>query len=241
MTTLIRYRNKDLRLTEEDKLWTARMIDAEGAGTEPEAILLLWALIQRKYWGVGPYTVNRPEPRAFGGDTWTEFVRKFSQPLNPAWYRDGAYCRPGGRDAGTPACEEKRLRARDGWQRRSYRSLDSVARSVTEMFMAGQLPRPNAVIGVLNWRARDGVEVRAPEAKPPFRTGNRYFYNINGLSQNHPDLAAIRFVVNGVEQPIINPWLTAAFVPTPPPGPGGALLQLVPGAVRAFREIPKGQ
>ena len=33
--------------------------------------------------------------------------------------------------------------------RRSFRSLDPVARSVTEMFMAGPLPRPAAVIGVL--------------------------------------------------------------------------------------------
>lgn len=237
MTTSIRYPNKDLRLTNEDKLWTARMIDAEGAGTEAEAILLLWAMIQRKYWGVGPYTVNRPEPRAFGGDSWTEFVRKFSQPLNPAWYRDGVYCRPGGRDAGTPACAENRLQRREQWQRRTFNSLDAVAQRVTNLFMAGQLPRPDAVIGVVNWRARDNVEVRAPEAKPPFRTGNRYFYNISGLSQNHPDLASIRFVVDGVEQPIINPWAVSAVVPPPPPGPGGALLSLVPGAVTAFNNV----
>jgi len=237
VTTSIRYPNKDLRLTAEDKLWTARMIDAEGAGTEAEAILLLWAMIQRKYWGVGPYTVDGPEPRAFGGDTWTEFVRKFSQPLNPSWYRDGVYCRPGGRDAGTPACGEDRFIARAGWLRRSYRSLDPVARRVTEMFMAGQLPRPDAVIGVLNWRADDGRRVSAPRAKLPFRTGNRYFYNISGVSENHPALASIRFVVNGVEQPIRNPWLPAAVIPSPPPGPGGALLQLVPGAVRAFQGV----
>lgn len=237
MTTVIRYPNKDLPLTAEDKLWTARMIDAEGAGTEAEAILLLWALIQRKYWGVGPYTVNNPVPRAFGGDTWTEFVRKFSQPVNPAWYRDGVYCRPGGRHAGTDACRESRLVRREQWQQRSFNSLDPVARRVTEMFMAGQLPRPDAVIGVLNWRANDGVEVRAPRAKLPFRTGNRYFYNISGISENHPDLAAIRFVVDGVEQPINNPWSPAAVIPSPPPGPGGLLLGLVPGAVRAFQGV----
>ncbi len=237
MTTFIRYPNKDLRLTAEDKLWTARMIDAEGGGTEAEAILMLWTMIQRKYWGVGPYTVNRPEPRAFGGDSWTAFIRKFSQPLNPAWYRDGVYCRPGGRDAGTPPCEERRLVKREAWRHRSYRSLDPVARRVTEMFMAGQLPRPDAVIGVLDWRADDDRRVSAPRAKLPFPTGNRYFYNISGLSENHPTLASIRFVVDGVEQPIINPWAVSAVVPPPPPGPGGALLQLVPGAVRAFQGV----
>ena len=78
--------------------------------------------------------------------------------------------------------------------------------------------------------------MRAPLATFPFRTGNRYFYNISGVSKGHPDLAAIRFVVDGVEQPIVNLW-PASVVPAPPPGPGGAMLSLVPGAVGGFRRL----
>ena len=92
-------------------------------------------------------------------------------------------------------------------------------------------------IGVINFRARDEADVAAPLATFPFRTGNRYFYNLTGVSKDHPELAAIRFVVNGVEQPIIDLWSPAAVVPPPPPGPGGALLSLVPGAVTAFNNV----
>lgn len=237
MTTFIRYPNKDLRLTETDRIWTARMVDAEGGGTEAEAALLLWTMIQRKYWGVGPYTVNNPVPRAFGGDSWTEFIRKFSQPINPAWYRDGRMCRPGGRWAGTEGCAENRLARRERLARTSIRGLKPLARRMADLFMAGQVPRPPSAIGVINFRARDEADVAAPLATFPFRTGNRYFYNLTGVSKDHPELAAIRFVVNGVEQPIIDLWSPAAVIPAPPPGPGGALLSLVPGAVTAFNNV----
>lgn len=233
MTTSIRYRNKDLRLTAEDKLWTARMVDAEGGGTEAEAALLIWTMIQRKYWGVGPYTVNNPVPRAFGGDTWTQFIRKFSQPINPAWYRDGRMCRPGGRWAGKEGCEEHRLVRRENLARTSIRGLKPIARHMAELFMQGKVPRPAAAVGVINFRAKDDAEVRAPRAVLPFNTGNRFFYNITGVSKGHPDLEAIRFVVDGEVQEIIDLW-PAAVLPEPPPGPGGLLLELVPGAVTGF-------
>ena len=230
MTTYIRFPNRDLRLTAEDRLWTARMLDFEGAGTRNEAILMLWAMIQRKYWGVGPYTVDRPEPRAFGSKGWTEFIRMFSQPINPAWYRDGYKCRrPGGTAMNDPGCKEKKLQQRAGFARRSFNSLDPVAREVTDLFMAGRLPRPPAVIGVVNWD--DGHGRGFPhQATFPFRTGNRYFYNATGNSKDHRDLLNIRFVVDGVE--VVPPTEIA-----PPAISQNLLLLMLPGGVDTFDSL----
>jgi hypothetical protein len=230
VATYIRFPNRDLRLTAEDRLWTARMLDFEGAGTRNEAILMLWAMIQRKYWGVGPYTRNNPVPRAFGGKSWTEFVRMFSQPINPAWYRDGYKCRrPGGTAVNDPGCSEQKLQRRAEFARRSFNSLDPVAREVTDLFMTGQLPRPSEVVGVVNWD--DGRGPPAPyQAQFPFRTGNRYFYNATGISRNHPDLLNIRFVVDGVE--------VIPSTGTPPaPTAGNLLLSLLPGGVDTFDSL----
>jgi hypothetical protein len=237
VTTYIRfpgYRHffsgRDLRLTAEDRIWTGRMLDFEGANNRDEAILLLWAMIQRKYWGVGPYTRDNPRPDAFGSKGWTEFIRMFSQPINPAWYRDGYKCRrPGGTAVNDPGCSEQKLQRRARIARTSFNELKPFVREVTDLFMAGRLPRPPSVVGVVNWD--DGGGRALPhQATFPFRTGNRYFYNATGISKDSPILLDIRFVVNGEEV------IPSADVP-PAPISQNLLLRMVPGGVDAFDSV----
>lgn len=236
MTTVIRYPNGDVPLDAEDRLWTARMLDGEGAHTEAEAALVIWTLIQRRYWGVG---MERANPGAFAGyRSWARFIRTFSQPINPEWYRGGSKCGPGGGEVGTRGCAEERLVRRAELARTPFERLDALAQKVAGDFVAGRMVQPAGAVGVIDFRARDNVRVDRPLATFPFPTANRYFYSVGGTSVGDRRLASIRFVVDGVEQPIVEGWGDAP-VPDAPPGIGGAILNLVPGAVKLFNNLAK--
>ena len=236
MTTVIRYPNGDVPLDDEDRLWTARMLDGEGAHTEAEAALVIWTLIQRRYWGVG---MERANPGAFAGyRSWARFIRTFSQPINPEWYQGGSKCGPGGREVGTRGCAEERLARRAELARTPFERLDALAQKVANDFAAGRLARPAGAVGVIDFRARDNVQVNRPLATFPFPTANRYFYSVNSASVGDRRLAAIRFMVDGVEQTLVEGW-GDALMPESPPGIGGVMLNLVPGAVKLFNNLAK--
>lgn len=91
------------RLNRSDVLWAARAAAFEGDPAE-----VLWTLSQR-------YATARQHYRTFG-----DFVQAFSQPVNPAWRRDGSKCRPGGPFHASVHCSEDRLQRREhassiGW------------------------------------------------------------------------------------------------------------------------------
>ncbi len=90
--------NFEYQLTWDDLLWTARMLMGE-SGTEQGRKAVLWAQAQRLVY--------------FRGTSFKNLIQNHSQPINPRWRRDGEYCRPGGRNAGTEACAENRLTRRD--------------------------------------------------------------------------------------------------------------------------------
>ncbi|MBK8246083.1 MAG: hypothetical protein IPK85_01565 [Gemmatimonadetes bacterium] len=124
----------------EDRLWLARMLIGESSDPRDwEA--QLWALTQR-------FVLRRKRYER----TMTELAQEFSQPINPDWYRDGAYCLPGGRFHDDPGCGEDRMQRRDDlredhWTPRQLRAeLEAVDR-----FLAGRTPNP--VPGATDWHA----------------------------------------------------------------------------------------
>lgn len=86
-------------LTDEDLLWAARMIEGEG-GNRPG---VLWTMAQRLA------LLHRAAPHL----TYTGLIRAYSQPINPRWFRDGEFCKPGGSRSDTAACDPDRLARRD--------------------------------------------------------------------------------------------------------------------------------
>ena len=75
-------------LTENDKLWAARMCQREGG--DPADVL--WTMTQRFA------QVHRTYP------TFAEMIQNYSQAINPKWRREGLYCRPGGSHATDDSC-----------------------------------------------------------------------------------------------------------------------------------------
>ena len=172
----IRYPNgSTVPFTAADKLWTARMVYGEGGDTPAEASAIIWTLVQRKYWGTG---MEHKNPRAFAAYNWRDFIRTFSQPINPRWYRHGPMCRPGGAGVGTRGCDEVRLHRRDLLKTMRWEDIPAVAREATQAFIDGKLP--NSAPGVIDFAAGD-----THNDKPRAALGldNVYFYSIGATSR----------------------------------------------------------
>lgn len=110
-------------LSPEDKLWAAKMIKGEGGS--PPAVL--WTMAAR-------FAMAR-------GAGFAAFIRSYSQPINPRWYRDGELCREGGRFAGTDSCSETRLRKRERILAMAAADLRPELLQV-EQWARGQVPNP---------------------------------------------------------------------------------------------------
>lgn len=208
----IRYPNgTTVPFTAADKLWTARMVYGEGGDTPAEASAIIWTLVQRKYWGTGMETRN---PRAFAGYSWRDFIRTFSQPINPLWYRGGVKCRPGGPEVGTRGCDEVRLRRRDVLRTMRWEDIPAVAREATEAFIAGTLP--NNAPGVIDFAAGD---TRNDKPRAPLGLDNVYFYSRGATSREWGGAGISISTAGGTGS-----------------GIGGLLLSLVPGGSGALGE-----
>ena len=107
-------------LTAEDMLWTARAAVYEGG----DPALTLWTLAQR-------FSQLR---NSF--PTFTEFVRGFSQPVNPRWLRDGLFCKPRGHYVNTEYCSEARLARRDRAVASDWYDLNAAEPNVTATVIA---------------------------------------------------------------------------------------------------------
>ncbi len=117
------------QLTPEDVLWAARAAVFEGG--EPADVL--WTLTQRFVLLRSSYP------------TFTQFVRAFSQPINPIWAADGTMCAPGGKYAGKPECSPERLARRARASTITWHELEQKAPSTVVIVLAwanGHLPNP---------------------------------------------------------------------------------------------------
>lgn len=117
------------QLTPSDVLWAARSAYFEGGGTAA----VLWTETQRFILLRGSYP------------NFAQFVQAFSQPINPAWRRNGAFCRPDGQYASTDACSETRLQRRDVAASMSWSTLierDPELVTTVLQWANGLLPNP---------------------------------------------------------------------------------------------------
>lgn len=134
-------------LTPEDKLWAARMIAGEGGS--PAAVL--WTMASR-------FVLTHSSGRTpAGSGAFTNFIRSYSQPINPCWYRDATVrCSSGGAGCGPGSSYDVGAPCRDGvnnpccaglLDRREHMSTLEGAQlapwsAIVERWAAGQTPNP---------------------------------------------------------------------------------------------------
>lgn len=170
------------QLTGEDMLWAARMIVGEaGRGADKDdASAMLWAMMNR-FMQYGNWY------------DYTELLRKFSQPINPIWYRDGKRCRPGGKYHGTKFCAENLLKRREEVSSLTGDEIPINIKTWVREFANGVLLMPVAWTRttkprINNWGAhwlkqenKQGQLVPIPELYPwGVRIGGEWFFEDPG-------------------------------------------------------------
>lgn len=152
----------EYQITSEDVLNSARMIHGESVGDERDMAAVLWCMTSLFI----PYGQIVKFGKYF--NTMGPLLYRYSQPINPAWRRDGSACRPGGRfrhprnfPPGTPAnqrteqnrippfnhhgtnrCSEQRLDRRDRIGAAEWHRLPENVRIITLAWAYGLLENP---------------------------------------------------------------------------------------------------
>lgn len=159
----------DYQITPEDAEIVVRMGVFEGG----DAAFTLWALAQRwvLFRDIAVAKAKRAgvlDPRyklSFKG-----LMEAFSQPINPAWRRDGEFCAADGKYYGDPPCAETLL------LRREYAAFTPLAEIYTNPRYRGNFETsvawlyarvPNPVPGAVNFSAESvakGYMARNPDA-----------------------------------------------------------------------------
>jgi len=135
----------DYRITPDDVLWTARMIEGE-AGGRPDAdnYAVVWAMLNRF-----ALLTNRKRLKN-GYDTFAAFIRRYSTPLQPVLsygsakhhYRKPDFVKVGGSYEEDPAVPRGQLRKHVELQRKCWGQLRTGARQAARLVMSGGAPNP---------------------------------------------------------------------------------------------------
>jgi hypothetical protein len=122
----------ELSLSYQDTLWIGRAFVGEHGGlrTDPMAFsTFAWSMINRFLLHPG----NRH---------WRSFrymLRRFSQPVNPRWYRDGDLAK---KHAGSPMCTEARFKRREEIEALDWDDFSPGLQAGIYRLQRGELPIP---------------------------------------------------------------------------------------------------
>jgi hypothetical protein len=159
--------DKTYRLTDSDMLWLGRAMVGEvgeraslwdNAETRRGGAAVIWALAQNFMLIIGS---GGKRPRF---DTFTQVVRAYCQPVNPAWARGGRFVvapHPRLSEASwRRAITEDKLNRRERISSMSWNSLPVKVRELIDSFRAGTLENP--IPGMVDWAAGNwtGGQVR---------------------------------------------------------------------------------
>lgn len=143
-------------------------------------------------------------------DTFADMVKAHSQPINPKWFPDGEYCRPGGRYAGTSYCES--AASRPGNASIAWSDIEPQVRQDVAAWAAGRTPNP--VPRATDFRAQDAVAARIlASSTADFRLvqmgvpGVHNIYFSEGYSRAWPSGDYVRLVVDGRTVGVDPTWL----------------------------------
>lgn len=171
--------DKEFEIDDETYLWLCRMVVGEG-GTQcsPAAMRTMFYALANRY-------LLHP-----GRKKWASFLtmlRAFSQPINPAWYKNGSKARAYIAKYGkTGACASARFRRREMISTMPLEKIPVEIRAEVQDFREGRLRIPSEIFSVLdkpllsNWGSYKGVERRYPGG---INIDGNYFFEDNKLLQ----------------------------------------------------------
>jgi hypothetical protein len=98
------------------------------------AQLILWTVVNRNYHLRNGRNVIQ---------NFSDFMKGFSQPINPAWLPGGSFCRPGSRAYRTRRCSPSSLASRVKTSTLEWHEIPELAQSIVLMTFSGRVSNPN--------------------------------------------------------------------------------------------------
>lgn len=118
-----------IRLTQNDVLWMARMLRGEAYGFGPTHYATVLYTVAQRLWYL---------PAFHNVDSFTTFMRAFSQPINPRFTDvDSNHC-----DRYRAQCTESYLARRNRIQNMRWEEIPDELRAIAIQFAQGRLPNP---------------------------------------------------------------------------------------------------
>lgn len=143
----LKWTSHSYAFTQDDLLWSARMIHGETGGkpSNADAEAMLWAIAQRKFFAKG-----------FQDWDFKTLVQKYSQPVNTKWLREGPACaKHKGDFKGLPKedpCAEHRFALREKYAKIEWKDISETARLAVVAFAQGKTVNP--IPGGVGWYAK---------------------------------------------------------------------------------------
>lgn len=116
-------------LTDEDLEWTLKMLYGESGNDLLDCVCVLWCMTQRMCAIRKHYTKKG----------FKDLIRAYSQPINPAWYRDGRLTKVYGH---TAAAAEAKLKRREKILNMKLSEIPVGIHQIVELWSEAKLPSP---------------------------------------------------------------------------------------------------
>lgn len=121
--------NFEYKMTENDLLWSLKMIYGESGNDLADAVCVLWCMANR--------FVSLKD--SYAGKTFETLIRAYSQPINPKWYRDGLF---GKLYKGKDSATEEKFKRRETIRNMKEEDFPENLRELIKLWADGQLPNP---------------------------------------------------------------------------------------------------
>lgn len=116
-------------LTDEDLEWSLKMLYGESGSDLLDCACVLWCMTQRMCSIRKHYTKK----------SFSDLIRAYSQPINPAWYRDGHLAKV---YAHTAAVSEAKFRRREAILKMKESDIPIGIHKIVELWSEARLPDP---------------------------------------------------------------------------------------------------
>lgn len=173
---LYRHGSRSAVIDPETALWAARMLYGEGY-TGGKGAAVLWA------------TMNAFMYRRYDYGTYLNYIREFSQPINPGWLPGGWEYKAAKRKGWKQPTSSAAVRRRRFIHRLQWADMSPRLRNLVEQFAAGALPYPPKFLElapnkqrVSNFASLNGLKKKYPWGVGyPSRGRTEWFFQDRGL------------------------------------------------------------
>jgi len=121
--------NFEYQMTDDDLLWSLKMIYGESGNDLNDAACVLWCMVNR-------FVLVKDQ---YKGKSFEYLIRSYSQPINPRWYRDGVF---GIQYKGKESATEDKFKRREQILNMKKEDFPQNLQELIQNWSLGKIPNP---------------------------------------------------------------------------------------------------